>query len=371
VSHKNMSTSEMDGVPTLDRLIDQLRNHNWSANWAAAAALAERGLDALPLLTKALEHEDGYVRNGAAIALGKLGSRDATGPLIKALYRKDERTYEDDEDQEARVSIVTALGTLRDRAATGPLLEILRKCLEEKADLTLASYTAEALGTIGDREAIPLLKRAVEFEEIEIQKCASWALAQMLPEGLGVLIEIARGRARRGRQYAVRAIGSARIDSVEALLTKIVADKSDDKLVRGEAARWLGKGGHPAKVRPLLLDALQDPEEVVRSSALIGLGYLRDSASYETILNQLENPSLRYVAVVALGELGDKRACEVLVSLLKSSDPSLCSHAATALGKIGCPSCLQALAELCDRPGVSSIVRNSAEQAIKDIQGSG
>ena len=60
---------------TVEQLLIDLRQNDWSVNWKTADALAEIGENALPRLLKALEDTDGYARNGAAIALGKIGNK--------------------------------------------------------------------------------------------------------------------------------------------------------------------------------------------------------------------------------------------------------------------------------------------------------
>src|SRR5712671_3701183 len=141
-----MSESYLSKAKTVGQLLQDLRQHNWSVNWRTADALAEEGENAFPQLLQCLEDTDGYVRNGAAIVLGKIGNSAATEPLIRALQWRDDRVYEDDEDQEARISAATALGKLRNDAACQALIAELEKL--PSVDSTLASSIAEALGWI-------------------------------------------------------------------------------------------------------------------------------------------------------------------------------------------------------------------------------
>lgn len=352
-----------------DRLVDDLRRHDWPTNLKTADALARAGASALPALLRALQDEDGYVRNGAAIALGKIGNADAAEPLIAALRWRDDRVYADDEDREARISAATALGKLRVAAASLPLMTELDAVL--KTDLTLASYIVEALGEIGNDQAISTLASLVDHPDFDIQKAASYALAQMGTEGTDILLRIASDCARKGRVSAVKALGMKKVEAASPVLERILTDENDDKLVRGQAAQALGRIGSAPTVLPLLLSTLQGRERELRSSALLGLAFLHDAAAFESIVAQLGSPDLRYIAVVALGELGDMRACERLILMLASEDEALAFHAATALGRIGCPNAVPALIKLCDRIApspVSAAIKTAVRAAIDKLE---
>ena len=335
---------------SVEQLLDDLRKHDWSINWKTADALGDLGEHAFPHLLQALEDPDGYVRNGAAIALGKIGNKDATQPLIRALQWHDARVYEDDEDHEARISAATALGNLRNDVACQALIAELG---ETRADSTLASYIAEALGEIGDPKAVPAIVRAIGVGDFELQKIASSALAQLGTDGIEALLRMAANGDQPGRPYIIRALGANAIKSATSLLLQILKDSSEDKYVRCQAAWAVGKIGGSPEIFPTLLATLQSREEEVRNGALLGLGTLRDSRAFGAIIKRLDSPSHRYTSIMALGELGDPRACELLVPMLRSGDEGVAVHAATALGKIGCPQALPSLIQLRDRMAVS------------------
>ena len=356
---------------SVEQLLSDLRQHDWSVNWKTADALAERGEYAFPHLLRALEDPDGYVRNGAAIALGKIGNRDATQPLITALQWRDDRVYEDDEDQEARISAATALGKLRSDVACKALMAELEKLPSMSS--TLASYMVEALGEIGDPKAVPVMVSAIDSGDFELQKIASWALAKLGGDGIGVLLRMAANRDQLGRAYVIRALGMNSVESAIPLLLQIVETPNEDKFARCQAAEALGRIGASSKTLPVLLAMLQAPEEEVRNGALYGLGALHDSRAYSAIVEQLDSLRHHYVAIIALGELGDPRACELLIPMLKSEDDGVTVHAATALGKIGCHGALPLLIQLGDRMAtsdspVSRAHRVTVEAVIQKLQ---
>lgn len=331
---------------TVEQLLTDLRQHDWSVNWKTADALAEMGENAFPHLLKALEDADGYVRNGAAIALGKIGNNDATQPLIRALQWRDDRVYEDDEDHEARISAATALGKLQNDVACQALMTELGNI---RATSTLASYIVEALGEIGDPKAVPVIVRAIGAGGFELHKIASWALTKLGPDGLEALLRMAANRGQSGRPYVIRALRTNSMEPAIPLLLQILEDSSEDRFVRCQAAESLGRVGGSPKILPALLTMLRAPEEEVRMGALYGLGALHDSRAYSAIVEHLDSASHRYAAIMALGELGDPRACDLLIPMLKSRDEGDAIHAATALGKIGCHRALPLVIQLRDR----------------------
>jgi HEAT repeat protein len=346
-----MNESHSGKADSLEQLLSNLRQHEWSINWKTADALAEMGQDAFRHLLRALEDPDGYVRNGAAIALGRIGNGDATEPLIKTLQWHDDRVYEDDEDQEARTSAATALGKLRNDVACQALIAELERL--PRRDSTLASYIVEALGEIGDPKAVPAIARAIDFGDFELQKIASLALTKLGVDGIEALLRMAANPDQLGRPYIIRALGTNAVESATPLLLQIVEKPNEDKSVRCQAAEALGRIGRSPNILPVLLAVLQAPEEEVRNGALSGLGALHDSRAYTAIVERLHSPRHCYVAIMALGELGDPRACDLLIPMLKSEDDGLTIHAATALGKIGCQRALPLLIQLNKRMAVS------------------
>jgi len=366
-----MNESCSGNAKSVEQLLSDLRQHDWLVNWKTADALAEMGEHAFPHLLRALEDPDGYVRNGAAIALGKIGHADATQPLIRALQWRDDGVYEDDEDQEARTSAASALGKLRNDVACKALMAELEKL--PKANSTLASYMVEALGEIGDPKAVRVVVRAIDSGDFELQKIASWALAKLGGDGIEALLKLAANRDQLGRAYVIRALGMNSVESAIPLLLQIVETTNEDKYARCQAAEALGRIGRSPKILPVLLAMLQAPEEEVRSGALYGLGALHDSRAYNAIVEQLDSSSHHYVAIMALGELRDARACELLVPMLKSGDDSVTVHAATALGKIGCHRAIPSLIQLRDRMAVSDSPvskahRVTVEEVIQELQ---
>ncbi|WP_414625083.1 HEAT repeat domain-containing protein, partial [Calothrix sp. CCY 0018] len=106
----------------------------------------------------------------------------------------------------------------------------------------------------------------------------------------------------------------------------------------------LGKIGDKAAVEPLI-NALQDEDSFVRSSAAEALGKIGDKAAFEPLINALQDEDLyvRRNAAEALVKIGDKAAVEPLINALQDEDSRVRWSADEALGNIDIPSRLERL----------------------------
>jgi HEAT repeat protein len=117
-----------------------------------------------------------------------------------------------------------------------------------------------------------------------------------------------------------------------------------------------------------ILSSTQEESEV-KAAAAIALGQIGDKRAVEpllTILNS-EQPDLAYACVVALGDIGDPRAIEALVEHLKPKRLLLPQTAAKGLAKFGkaAEQALPALKELADHG--NEVERRYAREAIASI----
>ncbi len=131
---------------------------------AVLCALGFAGTEGLPVaraaLLAALRDADWQVREEAAATLGKLLDPAGGEGLIDALSRD---TY-----WEVRLKAANALGRLKAPAAVPALLAAL-----EHAVSNLRKEAANALEAIGDRSALPRLRRAAaEDPDLEVRKTA-------------------------------------------------------------------------------------------------------------------------------------------------------------------------------------------------------
>ena len=176
--------------------IQNLRHKRSEVRNNAIKLLANIGKETVEPLIKALNHMDHRVRQGAIIALGRLGDSRAVEPLIIALNDEHEKVREsaiaalrqlgeaqtvailiaarNNEDEAVRESAIAALAQLGDAWAVEPLIAALNNEDEAVRESAIA-----ALAQSGDVRAVEPLIAALNDEHKAVRESAIAALAQM------------------------------------------------------------------------------------------------------------------------------------------------------------------------------------------------
>jgi HEAT repeat protein len=218
-----------------------------------------------------LEHLAAKNRCRAAEELGLLGSTRAIGPLIDRL---------EDHEWEVRQAATSALTNIG-APAVAPLCDEL------------------ASGGAGPREqAVIALGR----------------IGAPAAEPTAHLLGHEDPRVRAGASEVLRAIGLAACDPVCDLIRHGSLD------VRASALELAGAIGG-VRVGPLLLGALDDPEEQIRAAALRGLAALGDREVAPTLLAKLRTPGWQPAdwAAFACARLGSDEAAASIAALLHAA----------------------------------------------------
>ncbi len=365
-------------VECVPQLLELMKGTNRQRSALVQQLLGEmKARNAVPGLLKLLEDADPITRANAAVALGTIGGEEVLAPLLARLK---------DPDAVAVRSIAHGLALLGDRRAIPGLRDLLK-------DTRYSSSAAEALGTLGAREAIPDLIRLAENPESDALIEAAAALAKLnatesvraLVPHLGSKDDDVRAQAlaslgllgARGSAPAVRvrlkdkaeevrtaaALALGRLKDADSLpaLVEALSDESED--VQAEAYRAIEAIG-PSAVSPSLIKLLRDagkPLPSRRSAALLLRG---ESAGPElrAVAAVKEEPvELRASCVFALGAAGDGGAVEPFLA-----DPAeeVRNSAAMALGRTRRREALPALCARLGDPKEDYDVRNSAARAL-------
>jgi HEAT repeat protein len=119
-------------------------------------------------------------------------------------------------------------------------------------------------------------------------------------------------------------------------LIRLLSHKDPD--IQYEAAGALGDIGDPRAVDPLITALKNDEFSGVRWKAAESLSRIGPPA-VDALIGALQHSDddVRWKAAIALGEIGDQRAIEPLTGLLRDDDRFVKSRAAAALGMIGEP----------------------------------
>jgi HEAT repeat protein len=340
---------------------------------AVCTALVQVGTPAVEPLIGALNDKDKEVRTSAAGVLGELGDKQAVVPLVACLQ---------DADRDVRMSAVSALGQLGDMRAVEPLIGALRNTNPKAVVDTLKmihpdpvqalvaalgkqishsqtpvppvgetarnsrghpfrdygprAAVALALGLLGDRRGVGPLVLALEDSDAEVRTMAANALGQLCDgQALEPLILALKDPDREVRAMAAEALGL--LHDKRALAPLLAALRDKEWEVQDRATKALGELGDVRAVDPLV-GVLQDPDLSARAAR--SLGKLKDKRATSALIKELQyggHGGHRAAAAWALGELGDRRGVEPLVSALKDPERLVREEAAKALEKLRTP----------------------------------
>jgi HEAT repeat protein len=156
--------------PDPELMLQQLYSSDPSERIQAARAFCEiEDSRAIDRLLEFLVDDCPLLRVSAAYALGRNRSAKAIPVLIRQL-QQDWNDY-------VRKGIVWALGTNGDRQA----LAVLQKTLQFDT-MAVRLWTASALGQLGDPQAIPLLSDRLLHDAVPaVRSNCAWALGKLLP----------------------------------------------------------------------------------------------------------------------------------------------------------------------------------------------
>jgi HEAT repeat protein len=275
----------------------------------AIGAHSQETIDALAV---GLKDGDVNIRKGTIAALtapanaGGIGPREDVVKAVLAIMKKE---------ADARGPGGDVLGSPRfvaegaNKISVPPLLGYL----SDKDD-GVKSGAADALGKIGDAQAVPALVGVIHNPEIkpDVRRIATGAVALIADK------------------------------SCEPLLTEAITDTNTDNEARAQAARGLGKIATPTAI-DTLVKALNDDDLKLRSAAVAALARAGQSDSVrvrQSVLNDLlaalrdPNPSLKLGAEQALQGIHAPEANAALTQTLQSSQdtPAVRAAAAAALG---------------------------------------
>ncbi|HZI75865.1 MAG TPA: HEAT repeat domain-containing protein, partial [Gemmatimonadales bacterium] len=201
------------------------------------------------------------------------------------------------------------------------------------------AFAAELLGRVGNAKAVPALLQTVQAtgtEDADVREIALRALARIADPGaidplVAALENADAWLAPRLADILVRH-GALAIEPLIHLLSG-----TDRNTARAWAANVLGEV-RAVEAVPLLLQALEDPSDEVRSKAATALGRLRDRRAVAPLLEHLLSdpaPFVRARVASALAQFGGPEVTERLVRTLGDSAWWVRMRGVEALEQIG------------------------------------
>ena len=327
---------------------------------AAADALNQLDpIGATDLLEDVLDDEDPDSRRAAAEALGFLGNRSAMrGLALVALY---------DDSEAVRQAAIQSLNKLDRDGAMELLLEELAS---DDPDSRVAA--AEALGLLGNREAIGPLVQVTLYDSIDrVRQATANALNTLdQPGATDVLLNALTVDDPIIRKAAAEALGFLRNRATIMPLADVTLFDDEDS-VRRAAADSINKIHRDIHKNPALdrlLESLASNDAPIRKVAAEALGFLGDRAAVGPLLDVIlydGNDSVRRAAAEALNEISREGALGYLLDALTDEDPAVRRAAAQALGFLGNRAAFDPLADVALHDGDETVRRAAAEALAK------
>ena len=347
------------GQPAVEPLIDALGDNNSIIRANAIEALGVigdmRAED--PLMTILIEDKDVTVRQSSAEALGRLGDSRSLKSLTVALSDRRSKVQES-----ARKAIQKIISDMKDKHELTPL----HVCLKNRESV-VRRMAAKALLELKDPRSVDALIDALNDTDAEVQRQVKEALRDIGKPAVVPLAAFLRDDNPSLCMAVIKLLGEIGDNTAVGHLIGVLKHFRSSRL-RCEAADALGKIEDP-RIVGSLIEALNDKSLCVREAATNSLEKVGKPA-VEPLIASLrdENYDVCFRSIVLLGEIGDSRAVEPLVGVLKHFELwALRFEAARSLGMINDPSAVGPLTEaLSDK---DAYVREGAEGALKKITG--
>jgi HEAT repeat protein len=281
-------TMRSEAIPGL---IVALQDKQAKIRSAAAYALSRIGKEAkaaIPALTVALQDQDKLVRYNAAIALSTV--ENAEFFMSYKYLENTSATKARLQDKNARVRYNAAIALASVSKDSQAVVPILIEALQDK-DTWIRSNAAEALGYIGKDadSAVPALIVALQDKDESVRSNSAYALStigEKAQTAIPALIVALQDKDESVRSNAASALGSIGKGTQQSkmIVTVLIKVWQEDQNVRVRlsAVSALGNFGKQAQVViPLLIRALQDQDESIRSRAASALSQIAGSVQEE------------------------------------------------------------------------------------------
>lgn len=171
-----------------------------------------------------------------------------------------------------------------------------------------------SLRNVAPFEAVPLIKKVLDDENLQI------------------------------RSMAVFALGIKATNECYPLLVNIL-ESDPDYSIRAGAAGALGYLEDPRAFEPLNRAFFEDTDWLVRFSAAVSLGNLKDPRAFDALIKALSSKEvvIQQAAIAALGEIKAVQAVDKILVFAQSEDWLVRQRLAEALGNLPTPKSFSAL----------------------------
>lgn len=309
---------EMRAPEAAGPLAHVLMTNRTGATAELATALQRIGPPSIAPLIPALSHSDPQVRLVATQSIATIGTAAAVGPLGKALS---------DPDVKVRRAAADALRTL----ANATILPQLAQALADK-DWQVYYAARDALAHVG-APAAPTLINALGHPDTRVRYMAEQALAAIGAPALPALVGALRSPNPAVVEWSAIALGDIGADAVDPA-ARVLADGTGPLPARVAAARALGLTKSRRATQPLVA-AASAPSPEIRQAAVRALSEVGDADATETLANALldQSPMVRETAMQVLRNWRVGDIDQRLAQLVQGSDTNAARRAAVVLAQ--------------------------------------
>ncbi len=243
---------------------------------------------AAAVLSDAARQSDPTLRAAALQGLGHLGHRNAI-PLLRLALAKGQTSD--------KVNAARSLLLMGDSSG----IDLLRDTLDDHSQGNARASAAVALGYAGDRSVVPILRRALADENIDVRLGAAAALTHYKDSG------------------------------AVAYLRGAIHDQ--DQVTRRHAAQ-LFKDLDFAMARPILIEALSSPDPEIQLAAVKAFGTDgsdRDVELLGRLLRTTNDPITRAAIAWSLGHIASPDGIATLLTMVTETSPTVRYTAADGL----------------------------------------
>ena len=248
-----------------------------------------------------------------------------------------------------------------------PLIRVL---LSKEKHTLVRRRAARRLGGECDPRSADALAFAAMDEDSLVRIAAAESLGRLGKLGMPGLLAALTHKDEYVRAPAAEALGA--IDDARAAAALLKATHDSSQQVRHNATQALGgQRQTSAKVFPTLVELRESDDEQVRYAAVVALGQLGDTRAFDMLVADLASDR-PHCAIKALGNLRDPRAVAPLIEMLGHTYNDDQTAATEAIGKIGraaVPELLDALERRESRRVDGAVVMHRRIGAIEALAG--
>jgi HEAT repeat protein len=230
------------------------------------------------------------------------------------------------------------LRNLKDPRAVGPLLEVLNGVEKDRGE-EVREHVAYVLARLGTREAVEGLTAALKNPSAKVRQCAAGALGSLKDPAMAdalaallddpdvdrvpVAIDLANLGDARGMKIIVGSMTGERQEMITEAIVHLGAAAVGPLLEAPRGSDHHAKESLAALRDPKAFDALMaiagDPEHPLRPGAIVALGHLGDKRAGDLMASLINEQYVGPDALSALAEIGDDRARAPLLAALATA----------------------------------------------------